>query len=232
MGLEAILDWNMNDLEAKAYKLCLIWEKTIARELPNYHTAKLPQKGDPRKSVLFRYCYKLARETQGLIPDTDYKLYIFAQIYTLKNISDGTVHALIEPACLVGDKAWYRWKYWKNQFEKFKQKQLNQGDTSQLSASETHVLNELRKTKEFLSKQIDNLNYHAMEALINSPDFIKWVSFSKVSPYYLIISPIVKNIIPDLDKVFAVEESLYLKSINNNIIIEFKKMFEHEFSKC
>ena len=111
--LERILKYDMSPEEAKAYKLCLLWDSICQKEMPNYKFSKSKASGDPRKSLLFRYCYKLLKETKGLIGDKDYRLYITAQIHVLCSITDGEVHALISPQCLTGDKAWRRWKLWK-----------------------------------------------------------------------------------------------------------------------
>ncbi len=72
--LEPVFEWNMTQLEAKAFKLALMWDKLSKQELPNYKHAKFKKKGDPRKSMLFKYCYKLAKETNGLMEDYEYRL--------------------------------------------------------------------------------------------------------------------------------------------------------------
>ena len=108
--LEAILHYQMPPLEAKAYKLALLWQDATAKEYPEYNHIRLRKKGDPRKSLLFKYCYKLARETQGLIPDEQYPLYILAQLHILKHIATDNLHARIGPEILCGEKAWWRWK--------------------------------------------------------------------------------------------------------------------------
>jgi hypothetical protein len=115
--LEAIIEYGMTPLEARAYKVMLFWHYIVRKELPGYKIGKPFQKGDPRKSALFRYCFKLVTETNGLIRPSEYKLYVTAQIQMLKAQTDGMVHAMIGPECLVGKKAWIRWAIWKRKYD-------------------------------------------------------------------------------------------------------------------
>ncbi len=225
MGLEAILQYNMTELEAKAFKVCLIWQATMDQELPKYHKIRLP-KGDPRKSLLFKYCYKLVRETIGLIPDDQYKFYVLAQIRSLKMISDGTVHALIEPGCLVGDKAWRRWKIWKYKFEKQSTKSLFEGDSSDIKAVDSQIAADFKRTRNFFATNFgEAYGRKEVEGAIASKDIIKWAAFSKVSPYYLIISPLIKNNFTDIENSFSIDVDFYRKAITPEIKAVFKEMF-------
>ena len=64
--LDAIVEHNMTPIEAKAVKIGIIWMKLSKEVFPNYNHMRV-KKGDPRKSALFRYCYKLIKETKGHI---------------------------------------------------------------------------------------------------------------------------------------------------------------------
>ncbi len=212
-------------MEAKAYKLCLIWQSAMDKELPNYYKNRL-SKGDPRKSLLFKYCYKLARETNGLIPDNQYKFYILAQIRSLKMISDGTVHALIEPGCLVGDKAWRRWKLWKQQFEKQKLTTASDEISKEIKSTGIQVLAELKRTRNFFTSNFgENYRKEDIEGVIKNKEIIKWAAFSKVSPYYLILSPLIKNNFSDIENIFSIDSNFYKKSITPEVEKVFKEMF-------
>ena len=103
--LDKIIEYNMTPMEAKAYKIALLWRVLFRKEFPNERLAK-EKLGDPRKSFVFKHCYKLANETQGSIDDKDYKLYILAQLQVMKNITDGKIHAMISPEILSGPKSW------------------------------------------------------------------------------------------------------------------------------
>lgn len=227
--LERILQYNPTELEIKAWKICLMWEKTLDTELPDYHKQRISSRGDPRKSFTFKHCYKLAKETQGLIKDEDYKFYVKAQIQTLKSISDGKIHALIDPSCLSGDKAWRRWKRWKKNFDK-SYDNLIMNTNSSIFASNLQVINELNSTKQFFSKQFpEGLDKEKLRSFVKSVDFIKLVSFNKISGYYVLLSPIVNEIYSNLDDTFCVDVEIYSKSVNDKTREEFKKMFPIEF---
>lgn len=229
MSLEPIFQYGMNPEEIKAYKLCLLWEKIMDKELPDYHKYRIGR-GDPRKSLIFKYCYKLARETQDFIPDEEYKLYIYSQIHTLKNISDGKIHALIEPACLVGDKAWRRWVIWKKKYDKVYKTVSNKGDTTKITATETEVRTELAHTKKFFTTQFgENYKKEALNQAFQNSDFVKWIAFNKISPYYLILSPAVREHFENLEENLSVEVELYERSVTPEIRVWFSTVFKEEF---
>jgi len=230
MSLESILEFGITDpLEIKAVKLCVLWQKIMDHELPNYHKNRMG-KGDPRKSLIFKYCYKLARETVGLLSDPEYQLYIFAQIFMLRQCSDGKVHALIEPGCLVGDKAWVRWEMWKKRYDKATRKVEAASDVSEITANQSSIAVEFRKTKQFLESVLgkDYTQEKLREAMKNK-DFVKWVSFQKISRYYLYLSPVVNSVYKNLDDTFSFEMDDVKKSITPDLEADFKKLFGNEF---
>src|SRR5579885_1638384 len=99
-NLDPIFEYNMNAEETLAYKLGLLWMAISDKLMPDYkYATRYPKKGDPRKSSLFKYCWKLSRETKGLIDVKDYKLYIAAQIHMLMAIEIGNTHPNIGPWC-------------------------------------------------------------------------------------------------------------------------------------
>lgn len=230
--IENIITYKMNEQEAFAYKLCMMWEKIVNQELKDYNKRGLliPGDSDPRKSILFKYCYKLARETKGLIKDSDYKYYIYSQISTLKNFSDGKIHSLITPACLCGEKAWMRWKIWKNKFDKQMLKKSNDGDITDIKMSVTDLEIELHRTKKFFNSVFGmNYNISKIENSIKEKDIVKWIAFNKVTPYYLVLSPLIKKYFTNIDDSFSVDCEILLKSINDQIKNFFKINFSNEF---
>ncbi len=117
-NLDPIFEYQMNELEANAYKVGLMWMEMFAKVFPNHRNlSRYPQKNDPRKSSLFRYVYTLIQKTKSILDPKDYKLYITAQLQMLKSISINNLHPQISPNCLLGDKAWTRWKVWKTKFD-------------------------------------------------------------------------------------------------------------------
>lgn len=230
--LEAILKYNMSELEAKAYKIALLWQDFSQKEFPNYKHTKLRKNGDPRKSLLFKYCYKLIKETQGLIKDEEYRLYVLAQLQILKTVSYET--ARIDPHSLCGDKAWRRWKKWKRIYEQkkleFDNSTIEKSD--ELKASKSVIEKDLRKTKQFLTQRFGQTPscqniYQAM----HDHTMIRWVIMDRISPYYLLLSPCVKSTIGDktLNEFFLFDLDVYKKSIDDKVEKLFKEIFDYEF---
>jgi hypothetical protein len=208
----------MEDTEAKAYKLCLLYEELCLKEFPNERHIKLSKKTDPRKTTIFKYCYKLLRETKGIFNEKDYYLYILAQFQVLKLVKEGDIHALIEPQILVGDKAWKRWKIWKKIYEK-KMNSLNTAEELGIVTSESKIKIHLKNSHKFLKK---NNCLNLDEIKNKSSDVDRWIRNGQISPYYVILSPLFSKIKMDLDK------SLYSPSITPDIEDFFKKEFKDE----
>jgi hypothetical protein len=217
--LELIIKYKMTDLEAKAYKICLMWQDLCKREFPNEHHVKISKNKDPRKTTIFKYCYKLARETKGLLSgDKEYYLYITAQLQIMKLMTDGEIHALIEPQILVGEKAWKRWKIWKKKYDK-KIKSIQTAEDMGIKTSKNKIKIELRKTHDFISKN----------GKMNEDDFKNWNLSGQISPYYLALSPIAQKIMNENNIKF--DRELYRPSITPEIEDFFRKEFSHEFEK-
>jgi hypothetical protein len=184
--LDKIKKYNLSQEEAAAYKLALLWMVVCNRELKDYHFTKLRKYGDPRKSIVWKYCLKLFRETKGLVED--YELYFTAQIHVLKSIRQGDVHALIEPQCLVGKKAWRRWKLWKFIYDR-KMEIAKTGQELGVKANFSVVCEELRTTKAFFMEHFGK--EPTKEDILNSVNnllMLKWIRFSKVSIFYTVLS--------------------------------------------
>jgi len=227
--LEVILEYEMTPDEAKAYKLCVLWDTLVRKEFPNEWATKLRKKGDPRKSTLFKYCYKLARETKGLIPDKEYKLYILDQLHVLRLQNDGKVHALIDPFILVGDKAWKRWKLWR----KYYMQQLEKPRTEEeleIQEKKSRVLINLDRTKKFLEKE-GVTSLEQIKAKLDDLSLIRWVSLGKVSPHYAILSPWISAALDGktLEEVFLFDLTVYHQSIDKDVEKWFSENFAEEF---
>ena len=223
--LEPILKYKMNDMESKAYKIAIMWQEECERELPKEQTVKLKRNSDPRKSTLFKYCYKLAKEMNGIIPDSDFRLYVRAQIQILKSIREGEIHALVEPHCLVGEKAWMRWKVWKRKY----QKKLGQALTSEqigISAKNSKVIAELENSHGLLSRR-KCLSYDELEN--NKENIMRWVGNGELSCYYIVISPWIRKIFKEGLDCFNFDKTYYRSSINPQVEQFFREKFSHEY---
>jgi hypothetical protein len=220
-GLEPILQYRMTDLEAKAYKITLLWEQITRRELPDYLHQRIGRKGDPRKTALFKYCYKLVTETKDQIADNQYKLYVLAQVQMMKVLSNGDIHALVTPGILVGEKAWVRWQIWKKKFEKVcKDRQ----DVKQEQENKFHVLAALKSSHEFLLDKLGKIDPITIGEAFSDKRIIRWVNTEKISPYYILLCPDIQKILKDDFSIFNFDLDVYKSSITNDIEEAFKKL--------
>ena len=142
----------MTSEEAEAYRLALLWERLIKKFLPEEQYKMTGSRqdysgGDPRNAYLFKLCWKLRRETRGLIKEEDYKYYLYAQIDTLKKISSNQKHAYIDNSVIVGSKAWRRWRFWQYRFNK-----RISCNRELAPISEQQTIEELARVKRFLLK--------------------------------------------------------------------------------
>lgn len=221
--LQDILIYGMTEEEAKAFKVCLLWEETIHQELPGYQTSKLSKRGDPRKCSLFKYCFKLVRETKTLLKNEEYRLWVRAQIQVMKSITDGTVHALVDPKILVGDKAWRRWKMWKRKYDK----KINKPELAEVKDSISVIKSELKRTRKFLESQYDGMpSLREIERNLKDRMIIRWLTLGKITPYYVLLSPLVRKALSgnSLEEQFIFDLSFY----KNCITPEIKEFFEEE----
>lgn len=230
MRLDAIVDYDMDDMEARAYKLALIWHDRSRKVFPEYqHTAI--KKGDPRKSLAFKMCYKLVRETTGVILEEEYPLYIRAQLDIMHNIvTHSKAHVLIDPGCLVGDKAWVRWKLWKKKYDTIKDRPSEVSQVTHPGIAK--ALLGLEKTKEFLTKAIgSNPSIEKyQEAKLNN-NFYRWVNLGKISPYYLAVSPHVAAVFTEEDlKKLNFDLGVYKPCITDEVMLRFKELFSNEMN--
>ena len=224
--LDAVEKYNMDDLEAKACNLSAMWLEQSRRAFHDYRHSTM-KKGDPRKSLIFKIAYKLARETQGILENNEYSLYIRAQLEVLKYINSGKDHPLIDPNCLVGERAWKRWKLWKKRYDSVKNKPA---ESVANGIGFQKAIDGIEKTKEFFAKIFGSehtLN-KMQECYINNNIF-RWINLGKISPYYLAISSFVKKIFTEDDyKKINFELDVYMSCINDNVREKFKELFPYE----
>lgn len=177
MSLEAIIDYEMTSDEAKAYKILILWLDLSHKYFQEYNHSKMTKK-DPRKSQIFKYCYKLQRETNGILDESDYQLYVRSQLEILKYNK-----AVITPACLVGKKAWIRWKFWKRRYDA-----RNKIIECKIPASQIKMADALNKTKIFLEEKLGQITSETIQKSIENKTFQTWVNLGKISPYFLVLA--------------------------------------------
>jgi len=216
----------MDSTEAKAYKIALMWEDECRRELPGESHVRLKRNSDPRKSLLFKYCFKLAREMSGILADNEISLYIRAQIQILKAIREGEIHALIEPHCLVGDKAWKRWKFWKYRYDK-RLKVAPMSDEMNIRTSEGKIKAEIVSSFELLSKRgIDS----AEEMKARKEELKSWIKNGEISHFYAVLSPWMRSSFDSMDDL-GIDETYCSACITPSLDKFFREVFSHEFER-
>jgi len=214
----------MNTPEAQAYKLAVLWVDLAHQYFPGRaNLGKIPNSGDPRNCSLFRYCWKLIRETNGILEPKDYKLYITAQLVVLK-----ANDAQVSPNSICGDKAWKRWKFFQNQYNKKLQSQkivIVQHENEDIDIYNAKIIGQLERTKEFLQNiEISENNF---KRILDNKDLKRWVKAGKISKYYLILSTTLGNIMnmEQLEEHFGFDSKIYISNINPLIM----KFFEEQF---
>jgi hypothetical protein len=176
-------------------------------------------KKDPRENILFKYCYKLVNETSGKLNATDYEIYLRAQIAVIKNVHDVLAKdIMISERCLVGEKAWKRYVFYKHQYDlKLQLKSAKEVGVSLHDYS--FVINELKRSKKVLTAKLGDLNKESIEKAVNGRAIFRWHAVGLISGYYLALSEIAKKsqFYPDL--------SLY----RDGLTPEVKEFFKQEF---
>lgn len=211
--LDPIIKYSMDEMEGKAFKIALIWQDECSENLKGEKFEKVAKGRDPRKSNLFKYCYKMAKETAGIVPDKDARLYVRAQIQILRSIRDGKSHALISPHCLVGENAWRRWKVWKRIHERAMGKSLTSEEIG-IRIKEFRIIADLQRTYDFLK-----------DKEYSSSDLERWTLNGEVSPFYALLSPSFMRIVGRE----IVDRTLYRASVTPEVERFFREKFHNEF---
>lgn len=232
-NLELIILFKMTPDEAKAYKLSLLYQEISKQVFPNHHHLVRQKKkiSDPRKTFLFKCCYKLLNETKDKLKGNEYKFYIHAQMEVLKKITIDGEYPMISPNCLLGEKAWKRWLIWKNKFN-YSNKKAEETESALSNLNLTNkIKSELRKTKKVLQEKFQG-NINIKESL-ESGIILHWVSAKVISPYFLILSPTIKKWIKEKEtsyiEIFSIDSLIYLKDITPDIENYFKELFKNEY---
>jgi hypothetical protein len=166
----------------------------------------------------------MARELKGIIEDRELQLFVRAQIQILKSIKDGEIHALISPHCLIGEKAWKRWKLWKYRYDKILASVPDYKEMK-IFSKESKIIGEIKATKDFLTK-MGCLEKSSLQS--NSDKMARWVSNGEVSCFYIILSPWIKTI-DNLE--LGIDPIYYRSCVNPNVEEAFRQEFKHEFEE-
>lgn len=179
--------YKINDSqEINALYIYYYWNFYFNKLFPNIIEKKFSPNKDPRKSAVFKYCYKLQRETNGILKKDEYKDYVYCQLKFLKMYKDKTNNAvLVSPNILNLDRGWKKWKYFKyllsknNQSVSVKSKYVN-NDNLKIS---------LINDKNYLIKKIGKINKRNISQNINNILF--WHKLGDISVYFLAICDLI-----------------------------------------
>ena len=230
--LESILDYNLTDFEAKSVKIMYLYIESVQRIFPDFHI-RYP-KGDPRKTYLFKVCYKLVRENLGTVVDADYPLYVIAQLDIIRrNTERFGSDAHISPICLVGEKAQKRWYVWKKIYDKkLNRRQETAKDAGVDAHSYEKVITTLKQDKQFLSDRLVVLSKETLAQAVEGRAMLRWIATKQVSPYYGIMSSILNNWLKEhtltLDSVFNLDFNFYRPGITTEVQEFFNAFFSYE----
>jgi hypothetical protein len=229
VDFDAAVYFGLDELEGKAYRILTCWLDRSRKMFPKYAKARM-KKGDPRKSTLFKYAYKLARETQGILDEEDYDLYVRAQLEILRIIGKHQENSpVVDINCLCGEKAWKRWKLWKSKYEN--KKKIIEGDAP--IAPKEKVCFCLERTKEWLIRTFSGLpTYEEFQEAITNKNLFRWINQGRVSPYYLAVSPYIARAFPEGLKKEAVDLDIeiYRSSITPEVRAFFDELFPNELA--
>ena len=227
--------YKMDEMETKAYEICWRWIDGVKKYFPDQRKIGMNaipnvffDKKDPRKTLLFKYCYKFTRETQNILAEEEIPLYIKAQFDILRHLDRNNIQVEISPNCLVGDKAWKRWKLWKYKYDAIVAKPTEISEA--VGPGAIKAVHGFEKTKEFITKTLgDNPTFEQYKEAYEKGQVFAWINFGKISPYYLTISPYLKRLVKSEDiKRLNFDENIYKPCITPEVMIKFKELFPYE----
>lgn len=220
-----VIEYNLTQEELKAYKIALLWEQLTAKHFPKAKGVQKLAKGNPTKCALFKQCWKLLRETRGLLRQEEYKQYIEANLQGIKVFGGH-----LSPNILCGDKAWIRWKIWKRLFDQ--KLAESKGTYVPTETADPKIVKMLDKTKRFLFEKCEGEpTLEKFQKFLDDQSLKMWVLSGKLSHYWIVQSPMLAKVVPlkFLEKDLDFDAKLYQEKINDAVRGYFKKEFGYEF---
>jgi hypothetical protein len=218
--------------EIRALYLYYYWIKNRIAVFPNMVHGKFSRKKDPRNTGAYKYCYKAQREFKDTLEEKHYELYVKAQLLVLRFISEKYKNnLLVEPTCLVGEKAWKRWKSFKYKYDKLKNFSTK---TVEIKPNLLKVRYELISTKDFLLSKLNYISsmhqdFSAEPFVLSENNLIRWFNLRKISPYFVILNNDLNKRYEhkELSDLLKTDLLLYRQMINDKI----KELYESIFKE-
>jgi hypothetical protein len=233
---DAIFEWNMSAMEVEAYKLAVLYEQEFVKLFGGtedidgqvFRRNSIPKRGDPRKSDIFRQCWKLRRETRGLLTPEQYVNYVKANLAILK-----INKAAPSPNSICGDKAWIRWKVWERWYTQKLSDKSCVAPIPSVSTTDPKIIREIDRTKKFLFEKCEGEtpSSEKIRTFIENGFFKLWIFSGKASIYYVMMSPYTQPYISDLAEACSFDPVLYREKITSEVRDYFHYEFSHEFAR-
>jgi hypothetical protein len=225
--------FNITDAaELRGLYLYYYWITNKISIFPNMIHGKFSKTKDPRNTLAYKYCYKAQRELKGILDEKHYELYVKAQLLVLRFLSEKYKNNLvIEPTCLVGEKAWKRWKSFKYRYNKLKNFSSN---PIEIRPNVEKIKYELISTRDFLLSKLNCISsMHQDFSLenynISKINLIRWFNIRKISPYFVILNYDLNNRYTnkELSDLLKTDLLLYKQRVNDKI----KELYESIFKE-
>jgi len=211
---QVMIEYQMTNEEKFAFRLAMIYIELSRKYFPEYKHYTLPKHGDPRKSNLFRHCWKLMNTTKGKLKPEEYRFYIQAQMSVLAGIKINGAAPYINPNCLVGEAAWKRWLVWQKYFNELKK-------TAEPIITEDFTKEVIKRLHDDHYALTVRLGELTKDKIKNEIDFIlKLNKMNVISPYFILLNPVMKNCKVEFDK------DSYSKKITNESLKVYKRLFK------
>lgn len=227
---DVVTKYRLSGLEARAVRLMHLWSETVQRMLPG-HAKPATYKGDPRKTHAFKVCYKMARETEAFLQESDHHLYVRAQIDILRSIKLKSGHANVDVVCLAGERAWKRWKVWKRKYDSVVSMRSSKSDEHAPRVPMPKLVAALKKTREYL-RRTSRLPMTEPTARGMSEDGSLAIAINtgSLSPYYLVLSPFFRPIVGG-GFGSGFDADVYSRSLDQSAVKIFEEIFPEESSQ-
>jgi hypothetical protein len=187
---EFVKKHDLNYEELHAYQMCLLWEEFSKKFFPGVRLEKLPKRGNIKKNILFRNCYKMIKDLSPTMRPYEISLFMKAQFESFVGYNEDLgFNCCISVNSLHGPKSLYRYKKWLATYQRRKISNVIKKATTNISVVEKEFL----KTLYFLESW--NKDFKIFEKYKeNQNELLRNIILNKLSSLYVITSPYIKKL--------------------------------------